>query len=152
MDEHAAGEWILEDIGLKPVTAEEKAAVRVRRPGESLAERQQKYKILIAKKTNTKKGPYRYTRAEPNHVASGKIHHAPIHQKDYSLRPVIPNSDKIHVSGEESDAIVSIKTFGYVPPQTIYVSKVTPVGRVCDPSNYDSDTDDLIIQGRGVTL
>ena len=94
----------------------------------------------------SKKGPYIYTRVEPNFVYAGKIHHAPIHQKDYSLRPVIPNADRIHLSGEESDETVSVKTLGHMPPQAIYVSKVTPVGRVCNPSKYDTDTDDLVIQ------
>ena len=66
--------------------------------------------------------------------------------KTFLCAPVIPNADRIHVSGEESDEIVSVKTFGHVPQENIYVSKVTPVGRVCDPSKCDTDTDDLVIQ------
>ncbi len=133
MDEYAIGEWVNEEDGLRPVSAEEKAAVRFKQSVESLVERQRKYQLQIAKQTSNK-GPDLYTREKPNHVASGKIHHAPIHHKDFSLRPVIPNSDKIHLSGEDSDEVVSVKTFGHVPQEAIYVSKVTPVGRVCDPS------------------
>ncbi len=146
MDEYAIGKWVNEENRLKPLTALERAAIRVKQPDKSLAERQHKYQLLIAQETATKKGLYLYTRGEPNLVSAGKIHHAPIHQKDFSLRPVIPDGDRIHVSGEESDEVVSVKTFGHVPPQTMYVSKVTPVGRVCDPSTYDTDTDDLVIQ------
>ena len=102
----------------------------------------------------SKKGPYIYTREKPNHVSAGKIHHAPIRRKDYSLRPVIPNSNKIHISsGPEPDTTnVVVKTFGYVPPKPVYVLSPMPEGRVYDSSKYDTDTDDRVIQGKGVTL
>lgn len=146
IDAFSTGEWVNEEVGIRSITAEERAVIRIKQSDESLAERQRKYKILIAKEANTKKGLYVYVREKPNFVSAGKIHHAPIHHKDYSLRPVIPNGDRIHVSGEESDDVVSVKTFGHVPKETIYVSKVTPVGPVYDPSKYDTDTDDLVVQ------